>query len=215
VSGIRRLTAHDTTALDGQVPAKFISGDTPYISDPDKTRWAMSSDNYVKAAIIDVEKELEKVGNHLPTKVSTPLTAGYRAEIDQSPELDARRLTYYQGLVGVLRWICELGIIAILVDTTNMSSYLAPSAGVIYNKSFTFLLTSKPTSIPLWYSMRLSLHTTLNSLSNKIGLSFIPVPHIQSHLMLRKNTVCLLPQLVLLMWITLDVELHGGHTRVF
>jgi hypothetical protein len=93
--------------------------------DPDKTRWEMSSEYYVKAAIIDVETELENVGNSLPTKVSTSLTAGYRAELDQSPELDARRLTYYQGLVGVLRWICELGRVHILVDTTKMSSYLA------------------------------------------------------------------------------------------
>jgi hypothetical protein len=49
--------------------------------DPDKTRWAMSS------AIIDVKTEFEKVGNRLPTKVSTPLTAGYCAELDQSLEL--------------------------------------------------------------------------------------------------------------------------------
>jgi hypothetical protein len=85
----------------------------------------MSSEDYVKAALIDVETELEKVGNRVPTKVSTPLAAGYRAELDQSLELDARRLTYYQGLVGVLRWICDIGRVYILVDTTKMSPYLA------------------------------------------------------------------------------------------
>jgi hypothetical protein len=33
VSGIRRLVAHDTPALDGRVQADFMSGDTPDISE--------------------------------------------------------------------------------------------------------------------------------------------------------------------------------------
>lgn len=32
---------------------------------------------------------------------------------------------YYQGLIGVLRWACELGRIDILVDVTKLSHYLA------------------------------------------------------------------------------------------
>jgi hypothetical protein len=44
-----------------------------------------------------------------------PLKPGYRPELDQSPELDARRITYYQGLIGVLCWMCELEQIDVLV----------------------------------------------------------------------------------------------------
>ncbi|KAI2492438.1 Reverse transcriptase (RNA-dependent DNA polymerase) [Fragilaria crotonensis] len=49
---------------------------------------------------------------------------GYRPELDQTAELDAQRLNYYQGLVGVLRWICELGRVDILMPVSLMSRYL-------------------------------------------------------------------------------------------
>ena len=47
-------------------------------------------------------------------KVSTPMSQGYRPEIDTTPELDAKRANYFQSLIGVLHWICELGRIDIL-----------------------------------------------------------------------------------------------------
>jgi hypothetical protein len=89
------------------------------------TCWAMSSDLYVKRAVAEVEKELEKVGDRLSTRASTPMSAGYRPEVDATPLLDATRANYYQGLIGVLRWICELGRIDILVDVSMMSRFLA------------------------------------------------------------------------------------------
>ena len=93
--------------------------------DPGKTRWAMSSTNYTKKSITEVERELKKVDKRLPTKVTTPLGSGYRPELDQTQELDAKRQNYYQGLIGVLRWICELGRLDILVAVSLMSRYLA------------------------------------------------------------------------------------------
>ncbi len=53
--------------------------------------------------------------------MSTPMSQGYRPEIDTTPELDAKHANYYQGLIGVLRWICELGCIDILVDLAMLS----------------------------------------------------------------------------------------------
>jgi hypothetical protein len=93
--------------------------------DPAKARWAMSSEGYVKQAIRDVETELSLTDKILPTKVTTPLSNGYRPELDQSNELDARRASYYQGVIGVLRWACELGRIDILVHVSALSRYLA------------------------------------------------------------------------------------------
>lgn len=87
--------------------------------------WAMSSDLYVKRAIDDVELELKHIGQGLRTRVSTPLSSKYRPELDQSPELDARRANYFQGLIGVLRWIVEIGRIDIMVPVSMLSRYLA------------------------------------------------------------------------------------------
>ena len=58
----------------------YISG----VNDPDKPRWAMSLEKYVKQAVADVETELEKVDQCLPTRVLMPLSQGYRPELDQS-----------------------------------------------------------------------------------------------------------------------------------
>ena len=60
----------------------------------------------------------------LPTKVTTPLSSGYRPELDTTLELDADRHNYYQGLIGVLRWICELGRLDIMTAVSMLSRYL-------------------------------------------------------------------------------------------
>ena len=107
--------------LGADVKKYYIEGS----DDPAKPRWAMSSESYVKRAIADVETELKKIEKRLPTKISTPLTSNYRPELDLTAELNAERLNYYQGLIGVLRWICELGRLDILMPVSLLSRYLA------------------------------------------------------------------------------------------
>jgi hypothetical protein len=106
--------------LGAQVKKWHITGS----DDPQKVRWAMSSEDYVKQAVSDVETELQKVDKCLPTRVGTPLSQGYRPELDGSAELDAIRGQYYQSLIGVLRWICELGRIDIMVSVSMLSRYV-------------------------------------------------------------------------------------------
>jgi hypothetical protein len=61
----------------------------------------------------------------LKSKSVTPMTDGYRAELVMSPQLDDVKTNYFQGLIGVLRWIVELGRIEIMVAVTFLSRYLA------------------------------------------------------------------------------------------
>jgi hypothetical protein len=75
----------------------------------------------VKQAVREVETELDRIGS----KAVTPRTSGYRPEMDVTPELDAARMRYYQELIGVLRWICELGRIDILCSVAMLSHRLA------------------------------------------------------------------------------------------
>lgn len=109
-----------TDYLGAQVRKFTIDGD----DGPDEC-WALSSDLYVKRAIADVETELGQAGKGLKTKVPTPLSSGYRPELDVSPELDERRASYFQGLIGVLRWMVELGRVDIMVGVSMLSRYLA------------------------------------------------------------------------------------------
>ena len=124
------------TLKDGTVeePTLYLGADIGkhYISDseePTKVRWSMSSTKYTMKAIDEVERELgtAKYGYiYLPkTGVKTPLTTGYRPELDPTRELNHSEQNYYQGLIGVLRWICELGRLDIIMPVSLMSRYLA------------------------------------------------------------------------------------------
>ena len=53
------------------------------------------------------------------------MSIGYRPEDDVSPELDQNDTTYYQELIGVLRWAIELGRIDISCEVSMLSSHLA------------------------------------------------------------------------------------------
>ena len=73
----------------------------------------------------NVEDYLEKKGESLPARASTPLSNGYRPEIDISDELDPDDAAYYQSLIGILRWMVELGRVDICTEVSMMSSHLA------------------------------------------------------------------------------------------
>ena len=89
--------------LDAYLGAEIKQYRIPESNDPGKVRWAMSSDLYVKRAIAEVERELAQVNRKLVTRVTTPLSQGYRAELETTPELDATKANYYQGQIGILR----------------------------------------------------------------------------------------------------------------
>ena len=90
--------------------------------------WAFSSSQYVQAAVKNVEEFISKPENKrwkLPKKADTPMTTSYRPELDVSPELIPAEAAYYQSLIGVLRWIVELGRVDICLEVSLMSSCLA------------------------------------------------------------------------------------------
>ena len=71
--------------------------------------WTMSLEKYVIAAVENVESELQKTGQRLPTKCRTPLSSNYRPELDTSAELKADGVQCYQEMIGILWWAVELG----------------------------------------------------------------------------------------------------------
>ena len=85
----------------------------------------MSSEKYVKSAIENIEQMLAETNQRLPAKCRTPLSSGYRPELDTSPELKTEGLQRYQELIGILRWAVELGRVDILLETSLMSTHLA------------------------------------------------------------------------------------------
>ena len=90
-----------------------------------KNVWTMTSREYVKAAVRNVEESLNKKGRKLPTKATTPMSSGYSPETDDSPELDSDHVTTFQEAIGVLRWAIEIGRVDILTEVSMLSSYQA------------------------------------------------------------------------------------------
>jgi hypothetical protein len=107
-----------TTYLGAQVMERWFP------EDPQFPAWAMSSTKYVKEAVQLVEQELQKVNKCLPYRVPTPLSSGYRPELNVSPLLNDEEANYYQQLIGILHWVVDLGRIDIAFCITIMSKYL-------------------------------------------------------------------------------------------
>ena len=92
----------------------------------------MSSNTYVKEAIRNVKKRLDDDGFMFNKKLSDksiscpqPFSSlSYRSELDTSIECTDEQSTYYQNLVGVLRWIVELGRIDIAYEVSCLSRHL-------------------------------------------------------------------------------------------
>ena len=87
--------------------------------------WSISSDKYVNAAVQNVEESFQKRGKKISKKVKTPMTSDFVPELDTSPELEKEDLTFYQELIGILRWATELGRADILHEVSILSQYQA------------------------------------------------------------------------------------------
>jgi len=70
----------------------------------------------------NVEEWLAKSDRKLPKKAEAPFKTGYRPEIDVSRELVGDEASYCQSLIGILRWIVELGQIDICLEVSLMRS---------------------------------------------------------------------------------------------
>ena len=89
--------------------------------------WSVSSVDYINAAIKNVEEKLAKEGKQLPSKADTPMSGkhSYYPELDNSDELEGEDLTYYQELIGILRWAIELGRVDINHEVSVLSQFQA------------------------------------------------------------------------------------------
>jgi hypothetical protein len=64
------------------------------------------------------------LNKRLPSKIPTPLSSGYRPELDVSTLLNDEEAHYYLQLIGILQWAVELGRIDITFCVAIMSKYL-------------------------------------------------------------------------------------------
>ena len=81
--------------------------------------YSLSPSKYVQENVRLVENYLEeRHGTCLKkgSRAKSPLPANYRPELDMTEELEGEEASYYQSLVGILRWMVELGRIDIITE---------------------------------------------------------------------------------------------------
>ena len=119
--------------------------------------WAFSSSQYVQAAVKNVEAYLDSQDNKcwkMPSKADTPLTTTYRPELDVPRELNEADAAYYQSLIGILRWMVELGRVDLCLEVSMMSSHLAlPREGHLEQVLHIFAYLKKYHNTELVYDM--------------------------------------------------------------
>ena len=90
----------------------------------------MGSHSYLKEAfhVVDTQMAKHNISHSSSKKVGrqTPFKSHeYRPELDSSRFCDPDLANVFQNLIGVLRWICELGRVDILHEVSLLSQYLA------------------------------------------------------------------------------------------
>ena len=118
-----------------EIPKMYLGTDvkeleyTDYDGNSSKC-WGLGSHSYLKEALRICDKlmkthNLEFTSSKRSGRKSPFNHSDYRPELDASIYCDPTLITVYQNLIGILRWICELGRMDILHETSILSQYLS------------------------------------------------------------------------------------------
>jgi hypothetical protein len=90
--------------------------------------WRISPSKYVQQAVRNCESQLIKAFNgryKLPTQADNPFPTTYEPEMDISEPLDPTHASFYSHIIGVMRWMVEIGRVDIATEVSLLSSHLA------------------------------------------------------------------------------------------
>ena len=105
--------------------------------------WAMSADSHVKKALDILNQRFKSDDVMFRTSNKTadhPFTSqSYRPELDTTRECTEDETQFYQSLIGIMRWLCEIGRVDILTETSLLSTYLTnPRIGHLHQALHVF-----------------------------------------------------------------------------
>ena len=89
--------------------------------------WSTLPRSYVKNAVQVVEQLLveDNEGYQLKSSAKNPFPTGYKLELDVTDKLGDRLASRYLQLIGVLRWVVEIGCLDIFLEMALLSQYQA------------------------------------------------------------------------------------------
>ena len=99
--------------------------------------WSISPSKYLQEAVRNFQNYLkENLSDEyaLIANAPNPFPLGYEPCMDVSPLLSPDEASYFKTIIGVMRWMVELGRIDIAVEVSQLSSFLAmPRQGHLVN----------------------------------------------------------------------------------
>ena len=128
-------------------PSMYLGTDTKLRKDSQgyPQYWNLGANSYLKEALRIVKGILQKNGIKVGGKGVQPYSnLSYRPELDTSPFCSPDQHNLFQCLVGMLRWLIELGRIDVLLETSQLSLYSAsPRIGHLHQALHIFHYLSK------------------------------------------------------------------------
>jgi hypothetical protein len=102
----------------------------PMVLDNGVVAWSMSASKYVQEAYKNCKDFIAKndkfKGKYKVTaKPANPFPTTFDADTDVSEPLTPEEASYFQSIIGVLRWMIEIGRVDINVEVSILSSYQA------------------------------------------------------------------------------------------
>lgn len=117
-----------------------------------KEVWTMSSKDYCQYAIKNILERAMDYGIRLPSRFATPMDNSYVPELDASEEVDSEKLTFYQEIIGILRWMIEIGRVDIHHEVSLLSSYQAsPRQGHLEQAVHICMFLKKKPKLTLYF----------------------------------------------------------------
>ena len=89
--------------------------------------WILSPSKYVQEDVQNCQNHLKEIysGEYkLITNNPNSFPLGYEPAMDASPLLTSDKASYYQTIIGVMRWMVKLGRFKIAVEVSHILSFL-------------------------------------------------------------------------------------------
>ena len=127
-----------TMYLGADISKYYVGGETNGIQ-----CWAMSADSHVKKALEVVQNRMRECSvmfKHSNKTAENPFSSqSYKPELDITELCNEEQVQFFQSLVGIMRWLCEIGRIDILTETSLLSTYLScPRVGHLHQALHVF-----------------------------------------------------------------------------
>ena len=137
-----------------KVPDVYLGADVRKKETVDgRNIWIIGANKYLKEALRIANDLLKKCGLRVSGSAKCPYSnSTFRPELDITPLCNSEQIQIYQQLIGILRWLVELGRVDVQLEVTQLSSFLtSPRIGHLHQAFHIFkYLEGKPNSwIPL------------------------------------------------------------------